>query len=347
VFNPLILILFFTAIALFYNSARLGALTGLMDTPGGRKTHQGAVPIIGGIVAVPLFLIGLIAAGLWDKYWVLIMAATIMTLMGVVDDRFHLNPYFKFAVQVFVSCFVVVFGHIEVELLGNLFGFGEVNLMHLAKPFSVMCLVMFMNAMNMIDGLDGLHGGMAAIMIILLMLAALLAGAIGQVMVLALLLSPLVAFLIYNMRYPGHTKASVFMGDAGTLTMGLILGWFTIQFSQSPLNIISPAVAPWIVGLVIADTLALYMYRTLNKQKPFEPDRNHIHHLFVDNGVGVGKTTALLLAFVGMSAGAALIFEQAGLPPFVIFYLWLIFFFTHMYFKFHPQKVIALAGRFA
>lgn len=318
-----------------------------MDKPGGRKLHADATPIIGGLVVITLFLLGLILAGLWTQYWVLICAALVMMLMGAVDDRFHLPPYFKFAVQVFVSCFVVIFGHVEVEFLGNLFGFGEVNMMHLAKPFSVMCLVMFMNAMNMIDGLDGLHGGMAAMMILLLILVALLAGATGQVMVLALLLAPLLGFLIYNMRFPGHAKASVFMGDAGTLTMGLILGSFVILFSQAPLNILEPAIAPWIVGLVIADTLALYMYRTLNKENPFEPDRNHIHHIFVDNGVSVGKTTVLLIAFTLLSAGAALILAQAGLPPFIIFYLWLVYFFMHMWLKFHPQKVIALAKRFA
>lgn len=341
------LVSFFISCGLFYFGRALAKRAGLTDAPGGRKQHVGKVPLIGGLIILPVFIVSLFFIGQAQAQWVILCAAVFLLLMGVIDDAAQINPWMKFAVQMFVSCFVVIFGGLEVDSLGNLFGLGEIKLGYFAKPFSVMCLVLLMNAVNMMDGLDGLAGGLAAVMMAVMMAACFAADALPMMGMMAMLLAPLCAFLVFNMRYPGHARASVFMGDAGSLTLGLLLGWFAITLSQAPHSVLSPAVVPWIVGLPVADALALYVYRTMNGKQPFEPDRNHLHHRFVDNGVAPGRATFLLLLFKLCGAAAALAAFRAGVPDVFIFALWLAFFFTHMALSFRPQGYAALLRRFA
>lgn len=320
---------------------------GLSDKPGGRKTHENVTPLLGGVVIIPVFVLSLIVAGLWPDYWVLICAALVLLAMGAIDDVVHINPFVKFTIQVWTACFVVVFGGVEVTTLGDLFGYGEVHLWYISKPFSVMCLVLLMNAMNMIDGLDGLSGGLTGVILFILLLVSWVADAFANVFVLSLILAPIAAFLIYNMRYPGHERASVFMGDAGTLALGLIIGWFTVKYAQGGNAVISPAVVPWIVGLPVVDTFAVYLVRAINGQDPFSPDRRHIHHRLVDAGVPHARATAIILLFSVLVAAAAVMMDDMGVPHVIIFGLWLCWFFIHIALTFRPQPYQALFRHFA
>lgn len=338
---------FLISCLLLFFGRKAALRAGLSDKPGGRKTHDEATPLIGGIIVIPVFVLSLFMAGVAAEYWVLIVAALTLMLMGLIDDAIHINAWLKFAVQVLVACFVVVFGQIDIILLGNLYGFGEVELWATSKPFSVMCLVLFMNAFNMIDGLDGLSGGFAAVALGVLISACALAGAPEVAGVLACVLAPVLAFLIFNMRYLGHAKASVFMGDAGTLAMGLILGWFVIELTQEPLLIMAPAVAPWIVGIPVIDALAVYLVRALNGENPFMADRNHIHHRLVDNSVPHDRASYVIVGFSFVVAISALLLSHSGVADSVLFYCWLVFCGFHMALVFRPQRYASLLKRFA
>lgn len=333
--------------AFLYFGRALALELGLSDKPGGRKTHTHATPLIGGIVIIPVFVVSLFLSGLAAEYWVLISAALLLLTMGVVDDFFPLNASLKFAIQVLISCFVVVFGGVEVISLGHLFGAEETYTWIFSKPFSVMCLVVLMNAMNMIDGLDGLSGGLAAVILGVLALVSILAGAPGNAAVIALMLAPLAAFLVFNMRYPGHAKASVFMGDAGTLALGLILGWFAIRFAQEPQAVMVPSVVPWIIGLPVVDTFAVYFVRAMEGKNPFQPDRSHIHHRLVDNGVPDGRATMMIVGFTAFSALAAVLLERSGVPEVLILAAWIAFFFIHIGLSFRPHYYASLFRRFS
>ena len=339
---------FIASCVLLFFGRKIAFYVGLSDKPGGRKTHANPTPLIGGLVIVPVFIISLFASGVAGEYWVLISAALLLLLMGVIDDYIPLNASLKFAMQVLIACFVVVFGHVEVLSFGYLFSDDEqVYLWFMSKPFSVMCLVVLMNAMNMIDGLDGLSGGLAAVILGSLALACWMAGVPGNAAVIALILAPLAAFLVFNMRYPGHGKASVFMGDAGTLALGLILGWFAIRYAQWPEHVIVPAVIPWVIGLPVVDTFAVYFVRAMDGQNPFEPDRSHIHHRLVDNGVPDGRATFIIVGFTALSALGAILLERSGVPDLLILVSWIAFFFIHIGLSFRPHYYANLFRRFA
>lgn len=338
---------FVLACVLLFFGRKVALNLGLSDKPGGRKTHATATPLIGGLVIVPVFILSLFISGLAAEYWVLIASALVLLLMGVVDDFMPINPFVKFAVQLWIACFVVIFGGVEVTKLGNILGYGEVELWWLSKPFSVMCLVLLMNAMNMIDGLDGLSGGLSAVMLAVLMVVSLVSGAIGNVLALSLILAPILAFLIFNMRYPGHAKASVFMGDAGTLALGLIIGWFAIKYAQGAHAVITPSIVPWIVGIPVVDTFAVYLVRAMSGHNPFEPDRSHIHHRMVDSGIADGRASVMIAGFTLLTAGGAIVLQNAGVPEVVVFGSWVIFFFAHIACAFRPQCYQGLFKRFA
>ena len=338
---------FVLGMTLFFFARRWVRGTKLMDQSGGRKTHGEAVPLICGLVIVPLFIIGLLITGYENDMWALMAALVVLLTMGALDDAFHLNPYLKFAVQLLLACFVVIFGELQIATLGNLLGFGDVPLMIFSKPFTIMCLVLLMNAMNMLDGNDGLAGGLTFVMLLAMLVAAVLGGGADQAVMIGLMLAPLAAFLIYNMRYPGHARASVFMGDAGSLSMGLILGWFAITLTQYPVSLMDPVTIPWLFAIPVADALCLYVMRAAKGQKPFEADRNHIHHRFVDNGVSPGRTTAVILTVKAIFAGGAIALSMVGVPSVLLFLAWLGVFFIHMYLVFHPQRYAYLTRAFA
>ncbi len=338
---------FIVACAALFFGRRVALQFGLADEPGGRKTHTHATPLIGGIVIIPVFVASLFFAGIAAEYWVLIVSALLLLLMGVVDDFYPLNASLKFALQVWIACFVVVFGGVEVVSLGYLFGEEETYTWIFSKPFSVMCLVVLMNAMNMIDGLDGLSGGLAAVILGVLALVSVLAGVPDNAAVIALILAPLAAFLVFNMRYPGHAKASVFMGDAGTLALGLILGWFAIRFAQAPQAVMVPSVVPWIIGLPVVDTFAVYLVRAMDGKNPFQPDRSHIHHRLADNGVPDGRATMMIVGFTLFSALAAVLLERSGVPDVLILGAWIAFFFIHIGLSFRPHYYASLFRRFS
>jgi len=146
----------------------------LVDQPGGRKKHDGAIPLVGGLIIVPVFAILCYIANLPDLMLLspLFGGVLLLLIIGAMDDKFHIHPWARFVIQIWLACYVVIFCHGEIENLGNLFGFGDVHLGWFAKAFSVTCLVLLMNAINMLDGIDGLASGFVAVALGWLMFAA-------------------------------------------------------------------------------------------------------------------------------------------------------------------------------
>src|SRR5207249_5733137 len=132
---------------------------GLMDMPGGRKQHAAPVPVIGGIA----MFFGLAAAVLGSGLVVgptlaLVAALGLLVVGGVADDMHDITPRGKFLIQLIAALFMTSWAGVHASYLGNLLGFGPVNLYHWAIPFSVVCALGVINAINMVDGLDGSAG---------------------------------------------------------------------------------------------------------------------------------------------------------------------------------------------
>lgn len=310
---------------------------GYVDNPGGRKTHEEAVPPIGGLVILPVFALSMMCLSLMTSGMAALLAGvTVIFLMGAYDDLRQINPWVKFIVQILVSFYLVVFGGAEVRQLGNLFGFGDVGLNFLSVPFSIAAFVLLMNALNMMDGLDGLAGGMAAVMLGWLAYAAGKAGDTTSMLQILCVLAPLVGFLALNMRHPFLPRAKVFLGDAGSLALAVIIGWFALDLSQAPGRAAWPVGILWLLAIPVIDTLTLFFIRALRGRHPFSPDRNHLHHRFLEKGVPVHWTT-LFVMLAGIACGSIGLQGPAiGIPQVVLLVGWVAVFGLYIAYSLRP-----------
>lgn len=312
------------SIIAFYYGMRLARRIGYVDRPGGRKQHVGGTPPIGGLVIMPVFTFfyyHFIPNALND--WPLFAGLAALLILGIVDDRFSLNAWLKFIGQILIATFVVVYGHAQIVSLGDVFGQGPVLLGWFSVPFTVACLVLLMNALNMIDGLDGLAGGIAASVLFWLMIACAVAGLPGPLLGMAMLLAPLLAFLVFNMRHPWRKKAAIFLGDAGSLTLGLAIGWFSITLTQGVHTPVLPVTIIWLMAVPVIDTLTLFILRLKKGRHPFSADRNHLHHRFLARDVPVHWTVALMILATLGAGGIGMAGMMAGISEIALVLLWL------------------------
>jgi len=308
------------------------------DKPGGRKKHEDAVPPIGGLAIVPSFLLFCWIGGL-DNIVPWPLAAGLLALLGIgaIDDAFNIKSQIKFALIILTAIFVVIFGEAQIATLGNLFGFGVVDLGMGTTVFTVLALALLMNSINMMDGVDGLAGGFCALVTFWMMISCAGAGQWDNFAALTLLLAALIAFLVFNMRTPLRSKACIFMGDAGALCLGLLLGWFCIKLSQGESAPLEPATIIWIIAIPVMDAFALFLARSLRGLHPFNADRRHLHHRFLDAGISPGYTTAIILSLVALFATIGFIAQANDIPAYFLFYGWLAVFILHTAGIMHPR----------
>jgi UDP-GlcNAc:undecaprenyl-phosphate GlcNAc-1-phosphate transferase len=332
-------LLAFAATALALLAGRKAALKcGYADRPGGRKLHDRPIPPIGGLAIIPVFLCVSTLAGFSNFLtWPLAVGLLTLLLMGAIDDTRPIHPWVKFIIMVWTACFVVIFGEAQIGQLGNLFGFGMVELGFLSKGFTIMCLVLLMNAINMMDGVDGLSGGFCALVVFWMMMACAGAGQWTPFWTLSILFGCLAAFLIFNMRSPLRRGASVFMGDAGALCLGLLLGWFCIRLTQGSEAPLEPVTTIWIIAVPVMDAFALFLTRSLHGLHPFHADRRHLHHTFLNAGFTPGMTTMVILALIAVFALIGFMAQAKDVPEAVMFYLWMLLFGLHTAIIMRPE----------
>jgi UDP-GlcNAc:undecaprenyl-phosphate GlcNAc-1-phosphate transferase len=290
-----------------------------MDHPGGRKQHVAPTPTVGGLA---MFIAVVLGMYLLDAYTeqnkVLIWCAGILVALGVFDDKHDLRVSLRMMTQVFLVLIVILGTDGAITHLGDLFGGGDIHLGLLAIPFSVVAYVGGINAMNMIDGADGMAGKMSLISIVGVAVIYALAGAEGLLPLTWAMLGALFGFLLFNTRIFVQ-RAWVFMGDAGSMWIGLVMSWIMAQATRGTVDA-EPAIALWLFGIPLIDTLVVMFRRVKKKNSPFHADRTHIHHVLEAAGVSV-KRMVLVLSLV------QLLFVSVG----VVFYLtqtpaWIVFF---------------------
>jgi len=310
---------------------RLAPRLGLIDRPGGRKEHEGEVPLVGGLAIGAVFLgcFGVFRVEGEVSLW-LGVAALLVLAAGALDDHRELGSAAKFGFQIVAAWLLAQFGGVALAHLGELVSADRLWLGAAAVPFTVFAFVGVMNALNMADGLDGLAGGLALSATVWFGAAAALAGANAALWIASLLAGALVGFLAYNAPLPGRRRAHAFLGDAGSLFLGLVLAWLAARLAMSEQPALSPISAVWILGIPLADTVAIMLRRALRGRSPFSPDREHLHHLLLARGLS-RPAVAWLMTAASIAMGAAgLAAERMGVPDYVLFYaygvLWIVYY---------------------
>ncbi len=315
---------------------RIAPKVGLLDLPGGRKQHEGNIPLIGGLGLFIGFLFTcLILPFPLSPYKPLFGCMTLILFLGLMDDLHELTPRLRLLGQMFIVLLAIFWGHIELKNLGNLFFHASIHLKAWsAVLFTILAWISFINASNMQDGLDGLAGSINAVQIAVLILVASLGHAEADSALLTAFLASLLFFLYFNFPLPGYRRpAEMFMGDAGSLLLGFFTAWFAIHFSQLGGSFPYPVTFLWITAVPLFDFFAVTIGRIRHRQSPMKGDRYHLHHLLQQKGfdpcyivLGLSGLSALFsliglsLAYSGVNESVSFILFLLLLIPYILFF---------------------------
>lgn len=270
----------------------------LIDRPNHRKLHSGPVPMVGGLAIYIVILSALLIYTPPDKLAWLMFSASILVAVGALDDAFDLGVRVRFSAQLLATGIMIGGSEYWISSLGiDLWG-GDGSLAWAGIPVTVFAVVGLTNAYNMVDGIDGLAAGHMLIGLLSVGLTLFAVnGSIHHIEWLAILWSAVFVFWLVNLSLTPLKR--VFLGDAGSLLLGFIMAWILVYYTQNHLALMHPVAALWCVTIPVFDTLLVVARRIKNKQSPFSPDRNHLHHKFVDIGVSPHHSLFLIL---GLSA---------------------------------------------
>lgn len=298
----------------------------LVDKPGGRKTHRGEIPVVGGLAMFVgcVFGVGLLPANQMISA-PLLSAAALVVLVGLLDDRFEISPVARLTAHLVAALLVLATSSdLSITSLGHPFGASLVEFTDLSgAAFTCVAIVGAINAFNMLDGMDGLAGTMAFNALIALSVLSSLTGdgMVGSVSIV--LCGAVAAFLIFNIPAKFNRRFRCFMGDAGSTLLGFMLACLCISASQGIGPKISPTTTLWIVAIPLYELLWTTMRRILKGRSPFQPDRAHFHHNLLDAGFGVrGAFFVLICIGLTLSLGAIAI-HYFEVPDAISFALWL------------------------
>lgn len=294
---------------------RFAVLVGAVDAPNARKVHTTIMPRLGGLAIFMAFVGGyiIISPALSavndfnsNAVWGLLIGASIIVLVGALDDKFELSAKVKLLGQLIAASVVVAFG-LKVELVNIPFGEAfSINMEWLSILITIVWIVGVTNAINLLDGLDGLAAGVSAIATATMMVMALMMGYIFVALLCAVLLGSIIGFLFFNF-YP----AKIFMGDSGALFLGFCLATLSILgFKQAML--VSYIVPLLILGVPLTDTFLAIVRRIIHKKPISVADKGHLHHCLMEMGFGHRKTVLIIYAIAMAFSICAIVIPQVA-----------------------------------
>ena len=284
----------------------------LFDEPDERKIHQCVVPRLGGMAFKPVvfFSFGLLlAVNVTTGHCELLneigrealplayafCAIIMLYLVGIADDLIGVRYRAKFFIQMVCGIMLVAGGVMLTDLHGLFFvhalpAWG-------ALPLTIFVTVFIINAINLIDGIDGLASGLCSIAFLFYGITFICFGQYLYAMLAFATLGVLIPFYYYNVFGKAEKGRKIFMGDTGSLTIGIMLCFLSLQIIQLPVETSAPHVNPFVMAFAplmvpCFDVVRVYLHRVRNGRNPFLPDKNHIHHKLL--ALGMRQRTAML-----------------------------------------------------
>lgn len=291
----------------------------LVDIPDDRKQHDGSVPLIGGLsIYFGLMVAIYITQPLPDNLFYLLMTASLVLLIGLLDDLKDLGIWPRILVQIISCLLLVLFTDTCITSLGSPFGSNEIELGKLAIPFTIFAVVGLVNAFNMSDGIDGLAGSLAIVTIIGIILFDAVTKNPPLLGFLLMFSAALLPYLFTNLI----SAQKIFLGDAGSLLIGFILAWILVFLSQGDSRSMVPTSVLWCVAVPVIDTFTVCFQRIRTGKSPLSADRQHFHHLLLDAGFSPKKALLIILFFASSLLVLGLIlqrvFPSASLSIFIL-----------------------------
>lgn len=284
----------------------------LFDVPDERKIHKGVVPRLGGVLFKPAILFaitvvlgfdlikdqtGLLQVFCSDPLPMICGLCALMLLyfVGVADDLVGVRYRSKFIVQILCGVLIVSSG-LYINNLDGLCAIGSLPFI-VGGIVTVFAIVFIVNSINLIDGIDGLASGISMVALLYFGIMFFISGSYDYALISFASLGALASFFIYNVFGKVEKKKKIFMGDTGSLTLGLLLSFLSIKlstcnmFEGSSNNLFVLAFSPLIIPCF--DVVRVYLHRIKNHKSPFLPDKNHIHHKFL--AIGMSSRNAMIV----------------------------------------------------
>ena len=264
---------------------------GWIAKPGGRHAHERPTPVLGGLAMYLGFAVAIIAfAPLSTQTMGLLVVSGLAMAVLAIDDRWPMNPWVKFAVQVLLALVAVAIFGMKITFVSTP-GSHIVQLGLLAAPISVFWLLGMQNTVNFLDGTDGLAAGVIAIVAIVLMLAAGELGHLDDVRLSAALAGSCAGFLIFNFH-----PARIFMGDSGAHFLGIALGMISIVGVAKVAVAFALAAPVLALAVPIADTAWSIVRRRRQNTSVATADLMHLHHRLQSFGLDPRQTCYVFYA---------------------------------------------------
>ncbi len=281
----------------------------LFDEPDERKVHKNVIPTLGGLGIFAGFIIATlmgVPAAITSELQYFAAATTVIFFLGIKDDILVLSASKKFIGQLIAAGIIIKFGGVKLDNLHGFLGIYEIP--HITSIIiSLFTIIVITNSFNLIDGVDGLAGSLGLLTTLVFGLYFFYAGKLTYAVMAFALSGSIIGFLIYN-----FSPAKIFMGDTGSLLLGLVNSILVIKFINIAGNPVenfpiaaAPAIGFAILMIPLFDTLRVIGLRILDRRSPFSPDRTHVHHFLLDLGLShrmVTITCVLVnISFISMA----------------------------------------------
>ena len=286
----------------------------LIDLPDkNRKFHKRPTPLTGGIsiltgsIMAIFFAVNLNVIDLeYTAFNISILICSFLIVaVFLFDDGYGISPRLRLITQITTCGLLIILSKIYLLDMGNLLFYGNINLGEFGPAITIFCAVGIMNAFNMVDGINGLCSGLSAMVFVFL--GIFYNGFIGTQLIFAL--GAIFGFLIFNLGIIGK-KRWIFLGDSGSNLLGFLVAFALIAGSQDPSFGLKPVTALWLVAIPLLDCLGLIIKRLNRGVGPFDADRDHLHHRFMDAGYSAKKTLLIMISIASVVSLFGVIIEK-------------------------------------
>ena len=318
----------------------IAANIGLVDKPNARKKHLGDVPLIGGIA---IYFTMLVVSQLFLPESQLInlymISCSFMVLIGALDDFYDVSARVRLVAQLLIASILVMGAGHALYDMGDLLGFGNVNLGLIAIPITLLAVATAINAFNMTDGIDGLVGCLGIVTFSSLCILFYWTGNQELFVISAIFVAALSAFLLFNLGGLRRLFGKIFMGDAGSMMIGLTVVWLLVLGTQQGEHIFRPVTALWIIAIPLMDMFAVMHRRVKKGKSPLSADRDHLHHIFMRFGFS-SKSALLIITFAScIFAAGGLAGEYYQIPEVIMLFSFIALFVIYDYSFIHIWKI--------
>ncbi|PMN88440.1 UDP-N-acetylglucosamine--undecaprenyl-phosphate N-acetylglucosaminephosphotransferase [Enterovibrio norvegicus] len=347
-----ILSTFIFSFVLLFIFRKVAKRINLVDKPNARKLHTGAIPLVGGVsIYTAIFLASALYLDKSFADWLFLFCGAVLIVIGVLDDKFDISFKVRLFVQAGISLAMIFAANISLESLGSIAGNVPVSLPDwVSYAVTVVAVIGAINAFNMVDGIDGLLGGLASVTFAALAFMFYQDGNTGLALNCLMFIAALVPYVLLNLGIPLGQRFKVFMGDAGSMLIGFTVVWFLIRGSQPEHSTtINPVTALWFIALPLMDMATIMVRRVRKGQSPFQPDREHLHHICQRIGLSSRMTLVFICSLASIFAAIGVFGELYAISETTMFIAFLVLFTVYFSTISHifriTSKVRALLGK--